>query len=68
MEHATSLVSYLRSPVLKFLSCVQVASLIVLGGGEGRAPSKVKILANRDDLDFTKCAVTVEGLCLRQST
>ncbi|KAL8426671.1 hypothetical protein Efla_005928 [Eimeria flavescens] len=34
-------------------ACMQVASLIVLGGGEGRAPSKVKIFANHDDLDFT---------------
>ncbi|CDJ41429.1 hypothetical protein, conserved [Eimeria tenella] len=30
-----------------------VTSLVVIGGDRGRAPSKVKIFANRDDVDFT---------------
>lgn len=38
---------------IPFISSCKVSSLIVIGGGEGRAPSKVKIFANRDDLDFT---------------
>ncbi|XP_026191997.1 PITH domain-containing protein 1 [Cyclospora cayetanensis] len=35
-----------------------ISSLIVIGGGEGRAPGKVKVFANREDLDFTNVRET----------
>ncbi|KAL8275909.1 hypothetical protein Esti_000171 [Eimeria stiedai] len=39
---------------IPFLSpCKKVTSLIVIGGAEGKAPSKLKLFANREDLDFS---------------
>ncbi|OEH80033.1 hypothetical protein cyc_01306 [Cyclospora cayetanensis] len=40
------------------LPTLAISSLIVIGGGEGRAPGKVKVFANREDLDFTNVRET----------
>eukprot|EP00920_Eleutheroschizon_duboscqi_P020344 GHVT01048303.1.p1 GENE.GHVT01048303.1~~GHVT01048303.1.p1 ORF type:complete len:206 (-),score=51.10 GHVT01048303.1:246-863(-) len=70
LQHAPVLTSADGDPELlvqvPFISPCSVCSLAVIGGDDGRAPKRVRIFANRDDLDFSNVeeGVPVQSLDL----